>query len=69
MDALLWIIGPFAAWYLLSCIRHPFKPCMWCGRGGESKSTSYPGAFGTCRLCRGKGRRLRVGARLMGRKA
>ncbi|MBG0828578.1 hypothetical protein HS041_12440 [Planomonospora sp. ID67723] len=67
MDAGLIVLALLTAWYLISCLVYPFKPCPICGRGGEVRSTSYPGAFGNCRICKGSGRRRRTGARLLGR--
>lgn len=57
-----------SGYYLLSCAFHPFTNCSVCSRSGESRSTTFKGAFGACRRCAGSGRRLRAGARLLGRK-
>ncbi|KAB8186827.1 hypothetical protein FH608_045880 [Nonomuraea phyllanthi] len=80
-DAILNLIGSLlgnpAAWalgggYLVvnvaSCIFKPYKVCKKCNRSRETHSTIFPGTFGWCRACKGVGYRLRVGARLLGKK-
>jgi hypothetical protein len=61
---LTWLIITLG--YLIGCWVHPFKPCRHCA------GTCYrPGWFTrherTCRRCRGEGRHLRFGRRLINR--
>lgn len=70
MEAALLLLlggGVWTAVYLLSCAIHPFKVCPACQKTGQSTSTTFKGAFGPCRRCGGSGRRIRAGARLLGR--
>lgn len=53
---------------VLSCIVKPYKVCKACNRSRETHSTIFPGAFGSCRACKGVGYRLRFGARILGKK-
>ncbi|WP_144070242.1 hypothetical protein [Nonomuraea indica] len=70
MEAALLLLlggGLWAIVYLLSCAIHPYKICPACKKSGQSNSTTFKGAFGACRRCKGTGRRIRAGARLLGR--
>lgn len=50
-------------WWRLSLRLWPYAPCWWCrGRKGNRLGSSR-GRWGDCRVCDGKGRRLRWGAR------
>ena len=54
--------------YLASCFVHPYMKCSNCNRSKEHHSSTFKGAFGTCRPCGGRGHTVRFGARIFGRK-
>jgi hypothetical protein len=54
--------------YLVSCFVHPYMKCSNCNRSKEHHSSTFKGAFGTCRACGGRGHTVRLGAKLLGRK-
>lgn len=71
MLVFLWLTLAAVAWgalYLGSCAIHPYTRCGACGGSGESRSSSFRGAFGPCRRCKGTRSVTRAGARLLGRK-
>jgi hypothetical protein len=64
---LLVVIGVGAGAWLWSVWRHPFAPCRVCRGTPKKFSTLFPASFDLCRACGGRGRRVRMGARLFGR--
>ncbi|MQA13700.1 MAG: hypothetical protein GEV09_05860 [Pseudonocardiaceae bacterium] len=54
---LVWLAG-----YSLTCWWWPYASCSWC-EAGKHRSPSGK-AWRTCRHCKGKGRRIRLGRRL-----
>jgi hypothetical protein len=61
------VIGVGVVTWLWSVWRHPFAPCRVCKGTPKKSSTLFPKAFDLCRACGGRGRRVRMGARLFGR--
>ena len=61
--ALVWLAHSWA-W--------PIRPCRWCKGGRKTAPEVGPGqwrrSWRACRWCGGSGRKVRIGARLMGRK-
>jgi hypothetical protein len=55
-----------AAAYVVSLHRHPWVPCRWC-KGGRTTDTVWTRAFGDCPHCGGRGRKYRLGVRMLGR--
>jgi hypothetical protein len=50
--------------YYFSCRFWPYGPCFGCvGHGGRNRGSNSR-RWGTCKRCRGTGRRIRLGARL-----
>lgn len=69
----LWLIlfgTALVAWYVFACFFWPFRACPWCsGSGrwkepGQSKKKKRP-TFRACWICKGTGKRLRLGRRVM----
>lgn len=54
-----------AAAYAASLRFHPWKPCGTCDGSGKSRDAVWKTAFGTCRACGGKGRKPRLGVRVL----
>lgn len=54
-----------AAVYAVSLRIHPWKPCRSCEGTGKSRDTVWKTAFGTCKSCGGKGRKPRLGVRVL----
>jgi hypothetical protein len=51
--------------YWLSCKWWPYGPCLRCvGHPGKNRGSNSR-RWGNCRRCRGSGKRVRLGARLM----
>ena len=65
--ALAFIVG-YIVVYMGTCIVKPYRVCKACNRSKETHSKLFPGAFGACRACSGRGHHLRLGARILGRK-
>lgn len=65
---LRWILAGILVTYMGSCIVKPYRICKACNRSKESHSSTFKGAFGPCRACKGVGHHVRVGARILGRK-
>lgn len=64
MATLILLIACVVAVWAVGLLLWPFCPCGRCG--GSGKNTGSNGKrWGTCRRCKGTGRRLRLGARLM----
>ena len=58
--------GLYAAWWPLSRVLWPFTACPWCkGRGRNPGSNSR--RHGRCWRCKGRGERMRFGARAVAR--
>ncbi|HCA85985.1 MAG TPA: hypothetical protein DEQ61_11095 [Streptomyces sp.] len=53
--------------YLLSVWINPYGPCRACKGTPKSYGRMFTTAFDLCRACEGRGRRVRVGARLFAR--
>jgi hypothetical protein len=53
--------------YLTSVWINPFAPCRWCKGTPKTTGSLFPRAFDLCRHCEGRGRRVRVAARLFPR--
>lgn len=60
------VIAALMALYLLSCLVWPWTACGRC-EGGKLRSPRR-GAFRECPRCGGRGRRLRFGAWILGRR-
>lgn len=61
--ALLAIIV-LAVGYYLSCRWWPYGPCLGCiGHQGRNRGSNSR-RFGTCKRCKGSGKRIRIGARI-----
>lgn len=54
-----------AAGYLLSLWIHPWTACRACKGRSRHRGTIYRYAFGDCLRCRGSGRKLRSGVRVL----
>jgi excinuclease UvrABC ATPase subunit len=54
--------------YMASCYFHPYQRCKTCNRSKELHSTTFKGAFGKCRACKGVGHSVRLGAKILNRK-
>ena len=59
--ALLGAVG-----YLVSVLRHPYRPCRRCRGAGKHFGRVFGFAHRPCRWCGGLGRKPRLGARLTG---
>lgn len=56
-----------AAIYLFSVWINPYGPCRACKGIPKSHGRIFTTAFDLCRACEGRGRRVRMGARLFAR--
>lgn len=65
MVVLVLLVLVVAAGYLISLRLWPFTYCRRCG-GNRRSPGSNRKRFAMCRGCGGSGRRIRLGARLMG---
>ena len=54
-----------AGGYLMSVLRHPYRPCRRCRGVGKHFGAVFGLAHRACRWCGGTGRRSRLGARLI----
>jgi hypothetical protein len=54
-----------AVGYRISLAIHPYTRCPWCRGRGRDYGEVYRRAFGDCRHCKGTGRKLRLGVRLL----
>ncbi|MHA6780472.1 hypothetical protein ACVGOW_05640 [Pseudonocardia saturnea] len=53
--------------YLTSVWFNPFAPCRWCKGSPKTSGAIFTKAFDLCRHCEGRGRRVRLAARLFPR--
>lgn len=53
--------------YLISLRVHPWWRCRRCKGAGRSRARVWRGAFGSCPRCGGKGRKPRLGIRVLDR--
>ncbi|MEQ4209897.1 hypothetical protein [Actinopolymorpha sp. B9G3] len=51
--------------YRISLAIHPYVRCGWCRGRGRDYGEVYRRAFGDCHHCKGTGRKLRLGVRLL----
>lgn len=64
-ELVLLLLGCGAVW-VIGLLLWPYTACSRCG--GSGRNTGSNGKrWGTCRKCKGTGRRLRFGARLVHR--
>lgn len=52
--------------YLVSLKLHPYAKCPACDGGGKHTASLFSHAFRPCRSCGGSGRKLRLGAQILG---
>jgi hypothetical protein len=62
----LLVLLALGAWRLLLLWWHPYAPCRWC-KGTKGNWGSNARRHGDCWFCKGRGRRLRRGARTVAR--
>jgi hypothetical protein len=62
----VWIVagGLFIAWRAILAWWHPRTDCGWCDGSGRNWGSSSRRS-GDCPFCRGRGKRLRLEARLL----
>lgn len=66
MDVLLAAASLAAAGYLVSLSLHPYTACRACrGTPGRHRGVIFRYAFRKCTRCKGTGRKLRLGARVL----
>lgn len=54
-----------AVTYLISLRVHPWRRCLRCKGAGRTRARVWRGAFGSCPRCGGKGRKPRLGIRVL----
>jgi hypothetical protein len=62
--ALAALIAVGVAVYAYDVWRHPWRRCGLC-EGSSKKDSKLTDTFGNCRRCKGAGRKLRRGARIL----
>jgi hypothetical protein len=67
MTTLIVLALVLAVGYLFSIKAHPFTACRVCKGGSRHRGAFYTYAYRPCRRCKGSGRKLRLGAQLLGR--
>ncbi|MDN5747417.1 MAG: hypothetical protein L0H64_02640 [Pseudonocardia sp.] len=66
-SSLALLLIAIGAIYLVSVWINPFAPCRACKGTPKSFGRLFTTAFDLCRVCEGRGRRVRMGARLFAR--
>ncbi len=65
---MIWVLAVLAVAgaYRYSLWRRPYRKCpRGCRSGDHVDTTLFKGAFGNCWFCHGKGKRVRLGVRLL----
>lgn len=66
-DTLILIVAVLVVGWLVSLWLHPFTPCWDCKGTPKKWGSIYTRSFDLCRTCEGRGRRMRMGARMFPR--
>lgn len=61
------VVAITAAAYVISLRVHPWIACRRCNGGGRSRDRLWRGAYGSCPACAGRGRKPRLGVRVLQR--